>query len=146
MQRFPSISLIEVGRLVEQVQRIANQISESMLPLIGMCLVAGLFALLAGIHATSQDREQEDQLLRIIGVEKKRIRLTNATEFVAIGLVSGFYGAMTAELIRWGLYANLLEIPFRLSLELLVGMPQISALTILMIGLWATRGRSDLSR
>ncbi len=146
VQRFPSISLIEVGRLVEQVQRIANQISESMLPLIGMCLVAGLFALLAGIHATSQDREQEDQLLRIIGVEKKRIRLTNATEFVALGLVSGFYGAMTAELIRWGLYANLLEIPFRLSLELLVGIPQISALTILMIGLWATRGRSDLSR
>jgi len=70
VQKFPSISLIEIGRLVEQVQRIAKQISDAMVPLICMCLIAGLFALLAGIHATSDDRKQEDQLLRIMGVEK----------------------------------------------------------------------------
>jgi putative ABC transport system permease protein len=146
VQRFPSISLIEVGRLVEQVQTIANQISKSMLPLIGMCLVSGLFAVLSGIRATSQDREEEEQLLRIIGVEKMRIRLTNVTEFMTLGLVSGLYGAMTAELIRWGLYATAIEIPFRLRMGLLIAMPLTSAVTVLMVGLWATRGQSKLSR
>lgn len=146
VQRFPSISLIEVGRLVEHVQTIANQISKSMLPLIGMCLISGLFALLSGIRSTSQDREEEEQLLRIIGVEKMRIRLTNVTEFLTLGLVSGFYGAMTAELIRWGLYATAIEIPFHFRLELLMAMPSTSAIAVLMVGLWATRGHSKLSR
>ena len=139
VERFPSITLIEIGRLVEQIQLIANQISASMLPLIGLCLISGLFAVLAGIHASSQERDQEDRLLRIIGVESKRRRLTNATEFVALGLISGLYGAITAETIRWGLYATVLEVPFRLRLEIILGMPQMSALILLIVGLWATR-------
>lgn len=139
VQRFPSMSLIEVGRLVKQVQTIAGQISTSMLPLIGLCLISGLFSVLAGIHATSQDREEEDRLLRIIGVERRRIRLTNSAEFVSLGLISGCYGAITAEIIRWGLYSTVLEIPFKLRLELLMGVPQVSALAVLGVGLWATR-------
>ena len=142
VQRFPSITLIEVGRLVEQVQRMASQISTSMLPLIGLCLISGLFAVLAGIHASSQDRDQEDRILRIIGVEIRRIRLTNATEFAALGIISGLYGAITAEVIRWGLYSSTLEIPFQPRLELLIGMPQVSALALLTVGLWATRHKA----
>lgn len=139
VERFPSITLIEIGRLVEQIQLIANQISASMLPLIGLCLISGLFAVMAGIHASSQERDQEDRLLRIIGVESKRRRLTNASEFVALGLISGLYGAITAETIRWGLYATVLEIPFQLRSEIVLGMPLMSALILLIVGLWATR-------
>lgn len=144
VQHFPSITLIEVGRLIEQVQTIANQISKSMLPLIGLCLISGLFAVLAGIHASSQDRDQEDRLLRIIGVQRNRICLTNISEFLGLGLISGLYGATCAETIRWGLYATVLEIPFGLRLELLMGIPQISALTVMCVGLWATRKKSQI--
>jgi putative ABC transport system permease protein len=142
VERFPSISLIEIGRLVEQVQMIANQISQSMLPLIGLCLISGLFAVWSGVHATRQERDQEDRLLRIFGTERKRIRLTNATEFVALGLISGLFGAVTAETIRWALYATALEIPFSLRMELILGMPQVGALALLSIGLWASRAKS----
>lgn len=138
VQRFPSISLVEIGRLVAQVQAIANQISQSILPLIGLCLVSGLFAVLAGVHATSEDRNQEDRLLKILGTESSRIRLTNATEFLSLGLISGCYGALVAESIRWAVYSTVLHIPFRLRLELLLGMPQVAALVLLTIGLWAT--------
>lgn len=143
VNRFPSISLIEIGRLVDQVRNIANQISNSMLPLIALCLISGLFALLAGVYATSQDRRQEDKLLRLIGAAKSRIRLTNATEFLALGLISGFYGALAAESIRWALYQFALEIPFRLRFEVMMGMPQAAALALTMVGLWATRGSKN---
>jgi putative ABC transport system permease protein len=113
-----------------------------MLPLIGLCLISGLFAVWAGVHATRQERDQEDRLLRIFGTERKRIRLTNATEFVALGLISGLFGAVTAETIRWALYATALEIPFSLRLELVLGMPQVGALALLSIGLWASRAKT----
>ncbi|MEY4684464.1 MAG: hypothetical protein RLZ25_923 [Pseudomonadota bacterium] len=146
VKQFPSISLIEIGRLVEQVQTIANQISRSMIPLIGLCLISGLFTVLAGVHATSEDRNQEDRLLRIFGTETKKIRLTNATEFLALGLISGLYGAITAECIRWALYAFALEIPFQPRVELLMGMPGIGSMALLIMGLWATRKKNHLSR
>ena len=138
MNRFPSLTLIEIGRLVDQIHRVVEGIGASVLPLLALCLAAGICVLITGLFATRQDRLNEDRLLRVLGASSREIRQMQLTEFLVLGSVSGAFGASIAEALRWGLYRYVLEIPFSFQGGDFVILPWSGAIAMSLAGWWAS--------
>ncbi len=138
INRFPSLTLIEIGRLVDQIHRVVEGIGASVLPLLALCLAAGICVLITGLFATRQDRLNEDRLLRVLGASARTTRQMQLTEFLVLGSLSGAFGASIAEALRWGLYRHVLEIPFSFQAGHFVVLPLSGAIAMSLAGLWAS--------
>ena len=112
VKRFPSITLLEMDAILNQVKGIINQVVLAVEAILGFVLAAGGVVTLAAIKASMNERMREGALLRILGAERALLRQNQWSEFAGMGLLSGMLGVFGAEIINALLYRRVFDLDY----------------------------------
>jgi len=139
MSNYPTVSMLNIGELLKQVQDIIAQLANALKIVLSFILGAGALVLVASVRSTLDERLQEGALLRTLGATKQIVRQALLVEFGALGLFAGVIGAAGAEMALVGLqhFVFEMEIAFHLSLWLIGPIAGWGIVTI--IGVFASR-------
>jgi putative ABC transport system permease protein len=138
-KEFPGMSILEVERILRQLQTLFTQLTEAVNYLFYLALSAALTVLLASVYSTLDQRIHESALLRTFGASRGFLRKMQSIEFFCLGAISGVIGVLIAESLNFALYRQVMHIPFQLHRNLWFTVPLISAVLVLASGLWGLR-------
>lgn len=139
MSEYPTVSILNVGDLLKQIQTIIEQLSQAIQLVLLCILSAGGLVLLASVRSTLEERLEEGALLRVLGARKALVRQALFIEFGALGLFSGLIAAAGAEACLYALQVFVFKSQ-AVWHPLLWGLgPMIGVLLISAIGLFASR-------
>jgi putative ABC transport system permease protein len=130
VQRFPSVSIFNVGDLLAQVRSVIDKAVTAVQSVFFFTLLAGITVLLAAVQASRDERRYETAILRVLGARRATIVKSVLAEFSALGLVAGVLAASgAAGAGYWA--AGVLELKYRFD-----GLAWIGgvALTVLVVG------------
>ena len=139
MSQFPTVSILNIGDLLKQIQTIIGQLSQAI-QLVLLCIwSAGGLVLLSSVRSTLEERLEEGALLRVLGARKALVQQALFVEFGALGLFSGLIAAAGAEASLYGLQVLVFQSQASWH-SLLWGLgPLIGVCIITAIGLFASR-------
>ena len=139
LQRFPTVVVIEMDRVIEQIQAIVERVSAGVSWMLWVMLIASFLVMWAAVNASMDERRQEVALLRALGSGRRRILGSLWIEFALLGAFAGLIALIGAELMLWAVQTQMLEIEPRAHLWLwLLGL-LLSVLVIGAMGVLACR-------
>lgn len=138
-KEFPAMSILEVDRILRQLQTLFRQLTQAVNYMYYLALLAALAVLSAAVLSTLDQRLHESALLRTFGASRRFLRKTQAIEFFCLGAISGFMGVLVAELLNYFLYRQVMHIPFHPHLGLWLSAPLLSAAVVALLGLRGLR-------
>ncbi|WP_024299442.1 ABC transporter permease [Methylomicrobium lacus] len=138
-KEFPGMSILEVDRILRQLQTVFRQLTQAVNYLFYLALLAALTVLFAAVYSSLDQRIHENALLRTFGASRAFLRKIQAIEFFCLGAISGLTGVLIAELLSYALYRQVMHIPFHPHLELWLTAPWLSATVVVLSGLWGLR-------
>ena len=97
IRRFPTVTVVEMDVVVEQVRAIVDQVSAAIELVLAVIIAAGSLVLVAGVQASVDARMHESSILRALGARKRLILGGLAIEFAALGLFAGLLATLAAE-------------------------------------------------
>lgn len=137
--QFPTVSIIELEQMLDQVKGIIQQVSLAVEFILVLVLVAGILVLITSIQATLDIRFQESAILRTLGAKRSFVNKVLVIEFCTLGLMAGILGAIGAQLCLYLLQTRVFDLDFSPSpLSFLLG-PAAGTLLIGTIGWLSTR-------
>ena len=139
MSEFPTVSILNVGDILKQIQTIIGQLSQAIQLVLLCILIAGAIVLLASVRSTLEERLEEGALLRVLGARKALVQQALLIEFGALGLFSGLIAAAGAEACLYGLQVFVFNGDANWHLFLWILGPLIGVAIISSIGLFASR-------
>lgn len=139
VQRFPNVSVIDVDAVLEQVRSTADQVSTVVEVVFWFALAAGLLVLLAAISASQDERLLEGGVMRVLGASRRQLRLAQASEFAAIGLLSGLVAAVAASVLAGVVATRVFDLPWAPDYAMAASGGLAGMVAALVAGLWATR-------
>ena len=139
LSKFPTITVLEVDAIIEQVQRIVDRVTQAVELILGLVLASGCLVLLASIQASRDAREAEHALIRALGGTQRLIRGALAIEFAVLGGMAGVVAVFGAEITVAVLHLQVFQLPVTLHPGLWIVAPLASALLIGGVGLIGTR-------
>ncbi|GGK14657.1 ABC transporter permease [Luteimonas terricola] len=139
VERYPNVSVIDIDAVLEQVRSTADQVSTVVEVVFWFALAAGLLVLLAAISASQDERLLEGGVMRVLGASRRQLRLAQASEFAAIGLLSGLVASVAASVLAGVVATQVFDLPWEpdIAMAALGGLAGMAA--ALVAGLWATR-------
>lgn len=96
VQKFPSVSIIDVADITLRLQSLINNITTSILFILGFIFIASMSVLIAGVQANITDRLQASMILRALGASQKQLTIIILNEFFVIGAIAGVMAAIGA--------------------------------------------------
>jgi len=143
LDRFANLSVVDIDAILGQVRRVADQVSTVVEAVFLVAVLAGALVLLAAVGASQDERLREGAVMRVLGGSRRQLRLAQAGEFAALGLVAGLVAALAATLLAGVLAVQVLELPWVPDPRLALGGAAAGVLVALAAGLWATRRLLD---
>lgn len=113
IERFPNITDIDVDALLAQVRRVLDKINTALQFIFIFTLAAGIAVLWAAINTTRSERRKEIAILRSLGARSSELRAGLLSEFVLLGCLAGFVGALAAAAVGYGLSRFLFDLPYQ---------------------------------
>ncbi|MFY9179389.1 MAG: FtsX-like permease family protein [Venatoribacter sp.] len=114
VREFPTITFMDIKAVLEQIQNLLEQVTLAIELILGFVLLAALLVMLSSLVAGVNERLKEGAILRTLGASRKALTQSQRYEFATLALVSSLLALVGAELIRFFLYQNLLNIPWQL--------------------------------
>lgn len=139
IRQFPTIVVIEIDALIEQIQNIISQVTSAIELISILVLVSGALVLLSCVNATLDERFRENAILRTLGAGRKLILSSLLIEFASIGLIAGIIATVGAEASLFYLQEEIFEQNFHLHYWVWVTGPVIGMLIIAGLGVNSTR-------
>ena len=139
VERFPNLSVIDVDAVLKQVRSTADQVSTVVQVVFWFSLAAGVLVLLAAISASQDERLLEGGVMRVLGGSRRQLRLAQASEFAAIGLLSGLVAAVAASVLSGVIATQVFDLPWKANWSLAAIGGGLGMLAALVAGLFATR-------
>jgi putative ABC transport system permease protein len=139
VQRFPSVSVFNVGDLLAQVRAIIEKAVTAVQSVFIFTLLAGLTVLLAAVQASRDERLHETAVLRVLGARRRMIIASVLAEYSALGLVTGILAASGAAYAGFQL-AQLLSLNYRFSATFWAAGCGACIALVVLSGWLATRG------
>ena len=139
VQRFPNVSVIDLSALMEQFQRITDQVSRAVEFVFLFAIAAGLVVLFAAITSTQDERVFEGAILRTLGASRRQLAILQLAEFLAIGLLAGLIAAGGAVGTAMVLSERVLNVPYEVSWGLPIAGVLVGAIGVAIAGLLGTR-------
>ncbi len=136
---YPNLSVIDVDAVLDQVRGTVEQVSTVVEAVFGFALLAGVLVLLAAVSATQDERLLEGGVMRVLGGRRWQLRLAQASEFAALGLISGLVAAIAASVLAGVVARQVFELPWTPDPALAATGALAGLLAALVAGLWATR-------
>ena len=139
LSEFPTITVIEIDAIVEQVKSIVDQVTQAVELVLALVVASGCLVLVASIQASRDARMREHALVRTLGGARSLIRGSLAAEFAVLGAFSGLVAVVGAEvtvaLLQWQVF----ELPGNAHPWLWLLGPVAGAVLILAVGMVGTR-------
>jgi len=114
VREFPSVSIFDVEAILDQVRQVGDRASLAVQYVFLFTLLAGITVLLAAVQSTRDERAYESAMLRTLGASRRVVLAGVATEFVALGMLSGLLAALGATIGGWFLATELFNLEYRL--------------------------------
>ncbi len=112
MRRFPSVTVIDLGSVLEQVRSIMDRAALAIQYVFLFTLLAGVVVLLAAVQATREERRFEVALLRTLGASRRRVLAALVVEFVSLGVLAGLLASLIAQGVAYLLATRVFELEF----------------------------------
>jgi putative ABC transport system permease protein len=112
IRRFPTVTVIEMDVVVEQIRSIINQVSAAINVVLVVILAAGGLVLVAGVQASVDARMHESAILRALGAPRRLIFGGLLIEFAALGLCAGLLATVAAELSVYFLQSRVMDMHY----------------------------------
>jgi putative ABC transport system permease protein len=144
VERFPNVSVIDIEAVLKQVRATGDQVSKVVQVVFWFSLAAGVLVLLAAISASQDERLLEGGVMRVLGGSRRQLRLAQASEFAAIGLLSGLVAAIAASILSGVVAERVFDLPWQPNWTLAIVGGGIGMLAALVAGLIATRRVVDV--
>ncbi|MGM0563369.1 MAG: ABC transporter permease [Pseudomonadota bacterium] len=135
-RRFPTISVLEMDHLIDNVRDIVVQVSRAVEAILAMVLAAALAVMAAVVTATLSERQREGALLRTLGAQQSLMVRSTLLEFAILGLLAGVLAVVAAEGAVYALQYRMFEGTFRWHWPLTLILPPLSAALLALMGRW----------
>ena len=99
----------------------------------------GVLVLLAAVSASQDERLLEGGVMRVLGGSRRQLRLAQASEFAAIGLLAGLVAAIAASVLSGVVATQVFDLPWKANWQLAAIGGGLGMLAALGAGLFATR-------
>ena len=139
VERFPNLSVIDIDAVLDQVRSTADQVSVVVQAVFWFSLLAGVLVLLAAVSASQDERLLEGGVMRVLGGSRRQLRLAQASEFAAIGLLAGLVAAIAASVLSGIVATQVFDLPWRPNWAMAALGGALGMLMTLVAGLFATR-------
>ena len=139
VNQFPNLSVIDVEAVLNQVRSTAEQVSQVVQVVFWFSLAAGLLVLMAAVSASQDERLLEGGVMRVLGGSRRQLRLAQASEFAAIGLLAGLVAAIAASILSGMVATQVFDLPWKANWQLAAIGGGLGMLAALGAGLFATR-------
>lgn len=139
LRKHPTLMVMELDRVIEQMHRIINQVSNGIQLVLLLTLMAGSLVLLAAVMSSVDNRKQEAGLLRALGCSRQLILGSVFAEFVVLGISAGIIATLGAEALLFSLQKFIMHNPVHPHYSYWVLTPLISAIFISGLGVICCR-------
>ena len=139
VDRFPNLTVVDIDAVLEQVRATGDQVSTVVQVVFWFSLAAGVLVLMAAVTASQDERLLEGGVMRVLGAKRGQLRLAQASEFLAIGLLSGLVAAVAASVLSGVVATRVFDLPWSFDWKPAIAGAAIGMLAALVAGLWATR-------
>ena len=136
---FPNLSVIDIDAVLAQVRNTADQVSTVVEVVFWFSFAAGLLVLMAAVSASQDERLLEGGVMRVLGGSRRQLRLAQASEFAAIGLLSGLTAALAASLLAGVIATQVFDMPWEADWGMALAGAGLGSAAALLAGLFATR-------
>ncbi|MBW3550979.1 MAG: FtsX-like permease family protein [Proteobacteria bacterium] len=137
--RFPNLSVIDIDAVLAQVRGTADQVSLVVEVVFYFSLVAGLLVLMAAVSASQDERLLEGGVMRVLGGSRRQLRLAQASEFAAIGLLAGLTATIAASILAGVVATRVFDLPWQANWSMAAVGGGLGVLAALAAGMFATR-------
>jgi putative ABC transport system permease protein len=110
---FPNVTVIRTREVLEKIAAMLSKLGLGVRLLGLLTVFAGLAILAGAIGAEAVRRGAEVALLKTLGMTRRQIVATFATEYALIGLVAGVLGAAGGGVLAYFVLTRGMEIPWR---------------------------------
>jgi putative ABC transport system permease protein len=145
IRRFPSVSVIDVGAVIEQVRSSMDRAALAVQYVFLFTLAAGIMVLLAAIQSTRDERMFESAVLRTLGARRSVVLQGVAAEFTALGLLAGTLAAVGAASIGYLVATRIFNLDYVPGIALWLGGLFAGAAVVGISGTLAVRSVVDHS-
>jgi len=139
LRTFPTIVVLEIDALIEQIQRIIAQVTSAIELIAFLVLACGALVLLACVNATLDERFRENAILRTLGAGRKLILSSLLIEFAFIGLISGLIATVGSEISLYYLQTRVFQQEFSPHYWVWIVGPVLGTVIIATLGVTATK-------
>jgi putative ABC transport system permease protein len=136
---YPNLTVIDIDQVLAQVRSTIDQVSMVVEAVFYFSLAAGVLVLLASVGASQDERLLEGAVMRVLGGSRRQLRLAQASEFAAIGLLSGLTAAIAATVLSGIVAREAFDLPFEADYGLVATAAGIGVLAAVLAGMLATR-------
>ncbi len=113
LEQFPTIVVIEMDRVIAQIQSIVSQVSAGIELMLWLVLLGGFMVMWAAVSATMDERKQETALLRALGSSRSRLLGSLWIEFSLLGGLAGVMAVCGAEVLLLSIQYWVLDMPLQ---------------------------------
>ncbi|MBX9899776.1 MAG: FtsX-like permease family protein, partial [Burkholderiaceae bacterium] len=114
-QDYPNLTVVDVGAVVKQLQRVLDQVITAIEFLFLFTLVSGVLVLYAALAGSQDVRMREAALLRALGATRKQLSQAQWMEFLLTGGLAGVLAASGASAIGFALAHNVFNFEWSFS-------------------------------
>ncbi len=139
LQENPSILVIELDRIIAQIQKIIQQVSDGVLLVLFLTLAGGCLVLFAAVISSVDNRKKEAGLLRALGSSRQLILGSILVEFAILGFLAGFIAIVGAEVLLFGLQTVVLDTPIQPHYLYWLISPVSGSLLLMLMGYFSCR-------
>lgn len=105
----PTILVMELDRIIEQIRSIINQVSDGVLLVLWLTLIGGCLVLFAAVMGSIAVRKQQAGLLRALGSPRQLIVGSICAEFAILGALAGLIAIIGTEILLVSLQKFVLQ-------------------------------------
>lgn len=139
LRAYPTLSIIDVEAMIEQIQEVIEQVSVSIQLVLIVVVCAATLVLLAQVQSSLDERRKETVIYRTLGAKGKMIQNAITIEFLALGGIAGVIAAIVAEVSLFMLQWQMFEMDWQPHPELWLIGPLSGALFVALVGNLSTR-------
>jgi putative ABC transport system permease protein len=135
----PTILVMELDRIIEQIRSIINQVSDGVLLVLWLTLAGGCLVLFAAVMGSIAARKQQAGLLRALGSSRQLIVGSICAEFAILGFLAGLIAIIGTEILLISLQTLVLETPIQPHYLFWIISPLSGALFVTLLGYMGCR-------
>jgi putative ABC transport system permease protein len=140
VRTYPSISVIDLGVILEQVRGIIEKASLAVQAVFLFTIAAGIAVLFAAVQSTMDERRFESAILRALGARRRTVFAGVMAEFAALGTAAGVLASAGASVLAYLVATRVFELPYSFSPVIWLAGVSAGVFIVCLSGYFAARG------